>query len=235
MTLYLLPNTLGNKRSELLPSIVRDILPQLQGLIVESERGGRAFLRLCQYPSPQQFPIAVLSKHDVSNKACDFYLEPLLKKQENWGFVSDAGLPCIADPGAKLVRRARTLGIPVQGVSGPCSITLALMLSGLYAQEFSFLGYLPSTPKDREKSIKSHANKKQTCICIETPYRNVHTFDSLLRCLPSQTELCVGVDLTGEQEFVSTRSVETWLRSEDLSDVRQRMVKIPTIFLWGTM
>ncbi|WP_348663965.1 SAM-dependent methyltransferase [Chlamydia vaughanii] len=234
MTLYLFPNTLGNRRVETLPQVIADIIPILQGLIVESDRGGRAFLSLWKVPENHKFPLAVLNKNDRSAKAWDFYLEPIIKKQENWGLVSDSGLPCIADPGAALVHRARALGVPIQAFSGPCSITLALMLSGLPGQNFTFLGYLPQNPKERSRCIKSNSGKLHTQICIETPYRNVYTFQALLETLPGYAELCVGVDLTGDQEFVSTRSVNAWLQSTDLDQVNKRITKTPAIFLFHT-
>ncbi|SPN73519.1 Ribosomal RNA small subunit methyltransferase I,SAM-dependent 16S ribosomal RNA C1402 ribose 2'-O-methyltransferase,putative S-adenosylmethionine-dependent methyltransferase, YraL family,Tetrapyrrole (Corrin/Porphyrin) Methylases [Chlamydia serpentis] len=233
MTLYLFPNTLGNRDVTSLPAIIGELIHRLNGLIVESDRGGRAFLSLWKLPEVHKFPLAILSKHVRSSKAWDFYLEPIVKHGETWGLISDAGLPCIADPGASLVRRARALQIPIQAFSGPCSITLALMLSGLPSQNFTFLGYLPQNPKERIKSIKKAvASQVSTLVCIETPYRNVYTFESLLDSLPSYAELCVASDLSGESELVLTRLVKSWRCIEDLSFVKQSMTKVPTIFLF---
>ncbi|AAD18526.1 SAM-dependent methyltransferase [Chlamydia pneumoniae] len=234
MTLYLLPNTLGTRAVETLPSVIGELVHRLDGLIVESDRGGRAFLSLWKIPEVHKFPLAILSKHARLPKAWDFYLEPIVKHGENWGLISDAGLPCIADPGASLVRRARALGIPVQAFSGPCSITLALMLSGLPSQSFTFLGYLPQSPKERVKSIKKAATSKEvsTSVCIETSYRNVYTFESLLDTLPSYAELCVASDLSGPSELVLTRQVQSWRTTEDLGSVKQSITKVPTIFLF---
>lgn len=233
MTLYLFPNTLGNRKVELLPSVVGELIQkEISGLIVESDRGGRAFLSLWKIPEVHKFPLAILSKQHYNTKAWDFYLEPILKHKENWGVVSDAGLPCIADPGAGLVHRARTLGIPVRAFSGPCSMTLALMLSGLPAQNFSFLGYLPQSPRERAKYLREVVRKGQTFLCIETPYRNVHTLQFLIDSLPSYAQLCIASDLTGEEEFVSTRSISIWGQSEDLNEVKAKITKVPTVFVF---
>ncbi|WP_100934869.1 SAM-dependent methyltransferase [Candidatus Chlamydia corallus] len=234
MTLYLLPNTLGNRAVETLPPVIGEVVHKLNGLIVESDRGGRAFLSLWKLPEVHKFPLAILSKHARLPKAWDFYLEPIVKHGENWGLISDAGLPCIADPGASLVHRARALGIPVQAFSGPCSITLALMLSGLFSQSFIFLGYLPQSPKERLKSIKKAVASQQgsTSVCIETPYRNIYTFESLLNSLPSCAELCIASDLSGPNELVLTRPVKLWRSAEDLGSVKQSITKVPTIFLF---
>ncbi|WP_201456845.1 SAM-dependent methyltransferase [Chlamydia sp. 17-3921] len=232
MTLYLFPNTLGNRRLEMLPIALGEIIRNLNGLIVESDRGGRAFLSLWKIPDVHKFPLAILNKKDRSTKAWDFYLEPIVKHQENWGLISDAGLPCIADPGSGLVHRARSLKIPIQAFSGPCSITLALMLSGLPSQNFTFLGYLPQNPRERSKSIQDFAKKAHTFVCIETPYRNAYTFQSLLEFLPLHAQVCVARDLSGEFELVLTRSVETWIHSQDLEDIKAAITKIPTIFVF---
>lgn len=232
MALYLLPNTLGTRQVQELPAVIGDILPKMKGLIVESERAGRAFLSLWKVPEPHRFPLAVLSKQKLTIKACDFYLDPILKKQECWGLLSDAGLPCIADPGMHLVRRARTLGISVKGISGPCSITLALMLSGLPGQKFTFLGYLPQQPRERMLFLRKPFDKGHTQICIETPYRNKYVFETLLQALPKHAELCVAIDLTGNQEFVDTRPIESWLCAVDLETVMEHMTKVPAIFLF---
>lgn len=232
MTLYLFPNTLGNRDLSLLPPAIGEGVSSIHGLIAESQTGGRVFLSLWKGVEAQRVPIAVLPKRRLSVKDCDFYLEPIIKKQECWGFVSDAGMPCIADPGSLLVRRARELNISVQAFPGPCSMMQALMLSGLPGQQFSFVGYLPQSPKEREQSIKRLLGKKQTTyICIETPYRNVHTFQDLLRVLPPYAELCVAIDITNAHEFVDTKTVADW-KKYPIDAVVEKMKKTPLVFLF---
>lgn len=82
MTLYIFPNTLGNRRVDLLPAGISEVLPKLQGLIAESDRGGRTFLSLWKVQEIHKFPIAVLSKNARSVKAWDFYLEPIVKNKK---------------------------------------------------------------------------------------------------------------------------------------------------------
>lgn len=232
MTLYLLPNTLGYRDASLIPSKVGEIVAQLQGVIAESQKGGRSFLSLWREDS-HRVPLAILNKQRMTQKDCDFYLEPLVNKQESWGLISDAGLPCIADPGMFLVRRARELGIVVKGISGTCSITQALMLSGLPGQNFSFLGYLPQAPKDRDRLIKGLISQKQkTYIFIETPYRNKYTFQAFLDVLPCHAELSVAIGLTGPEEFVDTNTIANWKTKTTSDLVYKRMVKTPTVFLF---
>lgn len=232
--LYLFPNTLGNRDLSLLPAAIADVVPHIHGLIAESQTGGRSFLSLWKSIEASKIPLAVLPKRRISAKDCDFYLEPILKKQETWGFVSDAGLPCIADPGCQIVRRARELKLPIQAFPGPCSLTQALMLSGLPGQQFYSLGYLPQNPKEREIFIKRLLAKQArqiTYICIETPYRNIHTFQDLLRLLPPYAELCVAIDLTTPNEVVETKTISDWKQQHN-NTILEKMKKTPLVFLF---
>src|SRR5437868_326772 len=102
--LLLLPNLLGEESSLFLPSIVEQVVQNIDGLIAESEKGGRYFLRRFSFPEPKIFrdiPIRLLNEH-TTEKEVKLLTEPLLKG-ERWGLISDCGLPCLADPGAKLV------------------------------------------------------------------------------------------------------------------------------------
>jgi len=213
--LLLLPNLLTETRHHdlfLPPSVDRAVVT-LDGLIAESEAGGRRFLS--HFPLEKkvhEIPIALLNEH-TPDEDYDFLLEPI-KQGERWGLISDAGLPCIADPGSKLVARARKLGIAVQAFVGPCSFVLALMLSGLPGQRFAFHGYLNKEPKEREREIRLLQKRAQedhaTQIFMEAPYRNQHLLKSLLDTLPDETDLCVAWDLTLPTQGVVTQKIATW-------------------------
>jgi 16S rRNA (cytidine1402-2'-O)-methyltransferase len=216
--LLLLPNLLGDiKHHEpFIPSSVDKAAASLDGLIAESEAAGRRFLsRFSTTKQAAEIPIALFNEH-TPDADIDFLLEPI-RKGERWGLISDAGLPCIADPGAKLVRRARESGIVVQAFIGPSSILLALMLSGLSGQRFYFAGYLDKDPKQRQSQIKilekRAAADVATQIFIETPYRNMHTLESLLEVLHEDTLLCVAWDLTMPTQAVVSQPVRLWKKS----------------------
>lgn len=213
--LLLLPNVLGDvKHHELfLPASVDKAVSTLDGLIAESAMAGRRFLSRFETKKPaNEIPIALFNEH-TPDTDIDFLLEPI-RKGERWGLVSDGGLPCIADPGAKLVQRANQSGIVVQAFSGPSSILLALMLSGLPGQRFFFAGYLDKDPKKRLGEIKDlerHAKKENaTQIFIEAPYRNKHLLESLVDTLQDNTQLCVAWDLTLSTQGYVSQSIERW-------------------------
>lgn len=230
--LLLLPNLLGDHRHHepFLPSSVDKAVATLDGLIAESESEGRRYLKRFATKKPAlEIPIALFNEH-TPDSDLDFLLQPMMSAGERWGFVSDAGLPCLADPGAKLVRRAREVGIVVQAFVGPSAITLALMLSGLPAQRFNFLGYLDKDPDNRKKEIRhlSEVSRKDesTQVFIEAPYRNKYTLEALLETLPGSAWLCVGWDLTMPTQGLLSQRVDTWKKSP-----LPNLEKKPAIFL----
>lgn len=214
--LLLLPNLLGDHRHHelFLPTSVDKAVSTLDGLIAESSQGGRRFLSRFQTKKPvNEVPIALLNEH-TKDSDLDFLLEPI-RKGERWGLVSDCGTPCIADPGAKLVSRARQSGIAIQAFVGPSSIILSLMLSGLPAQQFTFNGYIDKAPEDRQKTILQLEKKAAiaTQIFIETPYRNQHTLQALIDTLADTTLLCVAWDLTLPTQGILSQPIAIWKKS----------------------
>lgn len=216
--LLLLPNLLGEHRHHetFLPASIDKAVQSLDGLIAESQTGGRRFLSRFQTKKPtNEIPIALLNEHTPDDHI-DFFLEPI-RNGERWGLVSDAGVPCIADPGSKLVRRARQSGIVVQAFVGPSSIIMSLMLSGLPGQQFTFHGYLDKDQEKRQRAIRQmervSKTDKYTQIFIETPYRNAHTLASLLESLEDTTWLCVAWELTMPTQGVLSQPVALWKKS----------------------
>lgn len=229
--LLLLPNVLGETKHHepFLPASVDKAVATIDGLIAESASAGRRYLARFETKLPtNEIPIALFNEHTL-DADIDFLLEPI-RKGERWGLISDGGLPCIADPGAKLVYRARQSGIVIQAFSGPSSILLALMLSGLPGQRFQFNGYLNKEPKQRCAEIKAVEKRSQTDkstqIFIEAPYRNTHMLEALLEYLNPKTQLCVAWDLTLTTQGVVSQPVELWKKSP-----LPNLDKKPAIFL----
>lgn len=218
MTLYLLPNLLHEDTSiDLLPRKLEALIPTLNGIIAESEKGGRHFLRRFSI----HLPIELLNEHtkDISD-----LLQPL-QKGENWGLISDAGLPCLADPGYQLVALARQKNIRIEALAGPSSILLALMLSGLPAQSFVFHGYLPREKPDLIQKLRQLEKDPMTHLFIETPYRNQKTLETLIETLAPTTTLCIASNLTHPSQLVLTHPISNW-RKQSLPNLKD----IPTIY-----
>lgn len=232
MTLLLLPNLLACishlDHTYFLPCSVDRAMETIDGLIVESEGGGRSYLkRFKTKKKAHLMPIALLNARTGLDQL-DFLLAPVIGG-ETWGILSDAGLPCLADPGSALIFRARQLNIAVEAFSGPSAITLALMLSGLSGQHFTFHGYISRHPEWQLKSWQKTSQKeKSTQIFIETPYRNQGTFKECLKILDLNTLFCVATDLTLSTQEVRIHPISVWreLPAPLLS-------KRPTIFLFS--
>lgn len=228
--LLLLPNLLGSKYADpFLPKSVADAVLTCDGIFAESEKGGRQFLRyFMDQKEASQVPIALYTSKTPDDDI-DFLLEPLTKG-ESWGIVSDAGPPCVSDPGHMLVRRARELGIQIKAFVGPSSILLGLMLSGLPGERFFFQGYLPRQETDRNKEIirldKESARQKVTQIFIETPYRNQYLLESLVAHLDDNTRLAIAWDLTLPTQGILSQKVALWKKSP-----LPALSKKPAIFL----
>ncbi len=236
MPLLLLPNVFSDEQTiqGLLPSGLSEICESLDGLIAESERSGRRYL-LKVNPGSQKMrtlPIRLLNEHSEDSDLLE--LEMMIKKGGNWGLISDAGLPCIADPGSKLVLRLRksAFPIPIQAFPGPSSIFLSLMLSGLPGQRFTFHGYLPKESQARiqflRKIEQSSSEKEETQIWIETPYRNRYLLETIVQTLDDKTLLSVATNLTFADEKVKTMTIEKW-KNELLEE--GCIPNVPAVFL----
>ena len=229
--LFLVPNVLSDGDwQNVLPAGVFSILTETRYFIVENVRTARRFLKQVN----KEIDIDSLTFFELNKYTQPTDLPGFLKPIEE-GFdiavISEAGCPGVADPGADIVKIAHEKNITVVPVVGPSSILLALMASGLNGQNFTFHGYLPVKPQERTRAIasleKQAKNSRQTQIFIETPYRNNQMLDDLLKTCSPSTLLCVAADITGENEFIATKTVQQW--KKNIPDLH----KIPTIFLIG--
>lgn len=228
-TLYLIPTPLGSTPLEqVLPEATRRIAAGLSTFVVEHPKTARAFLKQVGTALPiQQLTLLELNEHTKPAELKDL-LAPLLEGKDV-GLISEAGCPAVADPGADLVRLAHRHGIKVKPLTGPSSILLALMGSGLVGQRFAFHGYLPAKPEERQKALKDlekRAEKDDAAQAfIETPYRNTAMLEGILAACRDDTWLCVACDLTLESELVISRRVSDW--RGNLPEIERR----PCVFL----
>lgn len=213
-SLYLIPSLLGN--GDATTSLPSDIPQHIKGInifIVENIRSARRFIKKIHKEKDLDNTIFyAYGKHDTLNLEQEFL--PHILNGDDVGLISEAGLPCIADPGAKIVDYAHQFNITVKPLIGPSSIFLALMASGMNGQNFTFHGYLPIDKKEREyriKQMEGNSNKtNQTQIFMETPYRNQQLFDALIKSCRKKTKLCIASNLTLEDETIQTKTVEEW-------------------------
>lgn len=230
-TLHLIPVGMGEAAPSIwLPQAVQELASRLTIYIAENAKTARAFLKLVGTVGPLQDITIHTLTDKVDAAQMKAWLQPL-KEGGEIGLVSEAGCPAVADPGAKVVAVAHSMGIRVAPWVGPSSILLSLMASGLDGQRFAFHGYAPVEPTERARQLKTWevASQKQhqTQILIETPYRNEAMFDTLKQALRPDTRLCVARSLTTAQEWVEMHTIAQW-RSLPAPE----LAKQPTIFLF---
>lgn len=222
-TIYLIPCFLGEDRPDIISDEVKNILLGLDEFIVENAKTARRFLRAVGYKKNFDTEVILreLNKHG-SNSALQLLENVLLGK--NIGIISEAGNPCIADPGNEIVRYAHKQNITVVPLAGPSSILLALIASGFNGQLFSFHGYLPIEPMPRTKKIKQLEENARTTgtanIFMETPYRNGKLLEDLVKNLNEETALSIACDLTLPTQYIGTKTIREWKQTKP--DINKR-------------
>jgi len=229
-SLILIPTTLGSLESvnKVIPDYNLKITYGIKVFIVEQIRTARRFLKKIKHPIPiDDMTFYELNKHTDQGQIFSYL--SAINNGESIGLISEAGTPCIADPGAAIVKIAHEENIDIIPLVGPNSIIMALMTSGFNGQNFSFLGYLPVDKTQRSRSIQQIESavykNNQTQIFIETPYRNMQLFESLLKSCKNNTLLCIACNISLEDEFIKTKSIQDW-KKEKVS-----INKKPTVFL----
>ena len=212
--LYLVPNTLGNPDTACtIPVVVTEKVRGIRVYIVENLRNARRYLKkLDREIDIDQLLFHELNEHTASEEIPAFLHDAM--NGSDTAIISEAGVPGVADPGAVVVRLAHELGIRVVPLTGPSSILLSLMGSGLNGQTFTFHGYLPVKRAERIRKIRELEQKVrrkgETQIFMEAPYRNDALLaDILVTCDPFVL-LCIAVDITLASEFIHTRTVKEW-------------------------
>lgn len=226
--IWLIPVTLGGDNYEdVIPGKVLEVTRGLRYFIVENLRSARRFLRLID----RYFPIDESVFYELNEHTPDadvsHFLEPIFNGHDI-GLMSEAGLPGIADPGARIVAEAHREGITVTPLSGPSSIIMALIASGMNGQNFTFNGYLPVKPAERAaklRELEKKAHEGFSQIFMETPYRNQTMLESIFTVCNQNSLLCVAADITLPSESIRTMKISQW--KKNVPELKKR----PVIFV----
>lgn len=227
---YLIPAPLHEEGMSALPVSVTDAIRDCSVLFVENERTTRRYFKQLwrnRFPG-EEIVIDNYEWHTIDDNTAPLFRKAL-GSGKNIGIISEAGCPGVADPGQALVAIAQEMKATVRPVTGPSSILLALMASGMNGQQFRFAGYLPIDAGQRATAIKQletfSAQKNSTQIFIETPYRNNQLLEALISNCHPATRLCIAKNLTGPDEYIQTRTIREW------KEERPDLHKQPVIFL----
>ncbi len=227
--LYLIPTLLGETPPDLvLPPTVREVISRINTYIVENEKTARKFIKaVVPEKSQPGLVLFTLNKHTQiaeHNKMLQACMEGT-----DVGLMSEAGCPGVADPGADIVKIAHEKNIRVIPLVGPSSILLAVMASGMNGQSFAFNGYLPIEKAEKKAALKHleklSADKNQSQVFIETPYRNNKMLEDILEAVNPSTYVCIAADITLPTEFIRT------LRASEWKKAKPELNKRPSIFI----
>ncbi len=228
-SLHLIPVPLsGGDISQLSASGIK-MAQKIHHFFAENPKSARKFISLIHHPS-KQAEIEVYPMDENSLTEDLQKLQAWIEQGLDIGIVSEAGLPCIADPGKKYVEWAHQRAVKVIAYPGPNSMMMALMASGLNGQEFQFHGYLPRKKEELRNKlhllIKICSNHKASQIFMETPYRNKALMEVLLKDLPPNFLLSVSINLGTEKQFSITQTILQW-RKKDIEFIHDS----PAIFI----
>lgn len=229
--LYIIPSLLSPGSSDnLAPAFIRTVTG-IRHFFVENVRSARRFLKVVDKDIViDELEFSVIDTHHSADLGL---LRKWLNEGLKVGIISEAGYPCIADPGNILVKEAHRIGAAVIPLTGPNAMLMALAASGFNGQRFSFSGYVPVRMPERGKVLKELERKamqgKETQIFMETPYRNNALFNDILQYCQDSSMLCVAADLTSSTEFIGCKTIKEWKKK--IPDLHKR----PAVFLLGSM
>ena len=230
--LFLIPAYLSEESPvEYFAPSIKEYILKTDYFFVENEKTARKVIKFFAPEKKQSdLKLFILDKYSESNDLKE--AQKLMKSGQDFGLLSEAGLPCIADPGNLMVKWCHENNIKVIPINGPSSIILALISSGFNGQEFTFHGYLPIDKEQKKKQILFLENQVQKSgysqIFMETPYRNNQLLEDLIKFLNPNTKLCIAANINHPtEEFIKTLKISDW------KNKKPELHKIPAVFVLG--
>ena len=192
--LYVVGTPIGNEAD--FSSRAKDILTSVDLIACEDTRTTALFL--------SRFSIRnqLISYHEHNRAKRNGEILQMLQDGKNIALVSDAGMPCISDPGAELVRVCRDEKMRVTVIPGPVAAVSALVVSGLDTRRFFFEGFLPVSGKERKERLSELADTKHTFVLYEAPHRLLRTLDDLNKNGFAERDMTICRELTKKYEEI---------------------------------
>ncbi len=195
--LYLVGTPIGNL-SDISPRAL-EVLNSVDFIAAEDTRRTANLLNKYEIKKPLE------SYHNFNKEQKGVHFVEKLKEGTNIALVSDAGMPCISDPGAEIVALCAENEIPVIVIPGPCAAISALAGSGLDTDKFVFEGFLPSSGKERKERLLFLKSEPRTIIFYEAPHRVRKTLADFAKNEWNERRITFGRELTKmHEEFIRT-------------------------------
>ncbi len=189
--LSLIGTPIGN-----LADITLRALETLRGADVIACEDTRHSLRLLERYEIRK-PLVSFHEHNEARRTQELLTR--LREGAQVALITDAGLPSVSDPGARLVRACVEAGLPYTVIPGPSAVLTALVGSGLSAESFFYAGFLPVKSGGRERDLLRALEREETSIFFESPHRLERTLEVLSRHAPKRP-VCVARELTKQFE-----------------------------------
>jgi 16S rRNA (cytidine1402-2'-O)-methyltransferase len=189
--LYVVATPIGNLGDITLRAL--EVLKDVDVVAAEDTRYSGLLLKHFEIKKP------FVSYHEHNEAARTAELVERLGRGENIALITDAGTPGLSDPGLRLIRACINREVPFTIIPGPSSILMALLGSGFSNEKFSFRGFLPVKSGRRERELRIAAEREETTLFFESPYRLLKTLHACRTIIPDR-QLCVARELTKKFE-----------------------------------
>lgn len=193
-TLYVVATPIGNLDDITLRAI--EVLKKVDRIAAEDTRHAAPLLKHFSIHKPS------ISMHEFNESERLHLLLEYLQAGESIALISDAGTPLISDPGFHLVREAKSRGITVVPLPGPCAAIAALSVAGLPTDRFTFEGFLPAKPLAREHRLTRLLHEERTMIFYEAPHRLLSVLYTMQQVFGSDRQVVIARELTKIYESV---------------------------------
>jgi 16S rRNA (cytidine1402-2'-O)-methyltransferase len=187
-TLYVVGTPIGNLEDMTFRAI--DVLQNVDLIAAEDTRHTGKLLQHFQVKTPQ------ISHHEHNRQTRIPELVEKLQQGKSIALVTDAGMPCVSDPGYELVKACAEVGLSVVPIPGVTAVVTALAAAGLPSDRFTFEGFLPAKEKDRRSALTQLQSETRTMVFYESPHRLRDTLTTMAIVLGETRQLTIARELT---------------------------------------
>ncbi|MEO1253415.1 MAG: SAM-dependent methyltransferase [Bacteroidota bacterium] len=228
--IFLIPTYLSSdNEASFISPMVTEVLKNTKHFFVENVRTARRFISSLKAGIViEELEFHILDKKSNWDQMYELF-EPI-RNGEDMGIISEAGVPCLADPGNLAVSFAHQTHVQIVPMPGTSSIQMALIASGFNGQKFTFHGYLPIDKNPRQQKIRELEKLSQsgyTQLFMETPYRNQQLIKDILKVCRPDTLLSIAANISGKNEKILTQPINKWQKTDI------QIHKMPAIFSFG--